>query len=216
MVCSKCNHEYEDSLERCPLCGEPNPSVQEPRQTSYGPQDGPGAGAYGPAASAGAGTSYSGAPEQDQPAGQGPGSDTDPGRGYGRRDQDACRPGAAPSGPPARLDAYAPAGPKPSTVLVMGILSILIPFVGVVLAILGLVWGSKAKGLYQPGDANYNMAQAGWILSIVGLVYQALIIVYFVVVMSFISDIMRVAMSYSGYGSGFGDFSDFSDLYPYY
>lgn len=200
MICKKCNHEYPDSFDKCPVCGEPNPGLQEASSTQYiGPSDADGpsgnyswgdpakesqnSGSWGPAAD-------SGSQETWQSPGQtGAGQYTRP------------MPPAVQQG--ERKSVTAP--------LVCGILSPVIPMIGLVLGIIAVVMGSSAKKYYLKDTAEYSMAQAGWILGIIGIVLQAILIIYVAVVFNLVLAGLANAFDYySGYS-----YFDPSDLYPF-
>jgi hypothetical protein len=76
--------------------------------------------------------------------------------------------------------------PNATAVLVLGILSIVCScfFVGLILGIIGLVLGNKSKKLYKENPANwdgYGQLNAGWIMSIIGLVLGAIYIIYYII-----------------------------------
>ncbi len=90
---------------------------------------------------------------------------------------------------------------KATTSLVMGILGFLfrgIPVLGLTLLIIGIVSGSKAKKLGC--DNNRGSAQAGFVLSIIGLILHIISMILLVIVMVFLinylPEIMRVLMYY--------------------
>ena len=60
------------------------------------------------------------------------------------------------------------------TTLTLGILSILIPFIGLILGVLGVIFYRKS---IQSEEAGRGMAIAGLICSIVGLTFQVLIVI---------------------------------------
>lgn len=65
--------------------------------------------------------------------------------------------------------------------LTLGILSFLIPFIGLILGIIGLVFSRKAtKEIAATNEKGGGMATAGLITSIVGLVMQLLMILSFI------------------------------------
>jgi hypothetical protein len=77
--------------------------------------------------------------------------------------------------------------PNATAVLVLGICSIVFScfFVGLVLGIIGLVLGNKSKKLYKDNPAiwdGYSQLNAGWIMSIIGLVIGALYTIYYIFV----------------------------------
>ncbi|TRM08319.1 DUF4190 domain-containing protein [Lentibacillus cibarius] len=57
--------------------------------------------------------------------------------------------------------------------LVLGILSILIPFIGLVLGIIGIIFSRKAtKELVKTNERGQGLATSGLLCSIVGIVFQ--------------------------------------------
>lgn len=150
MKCTKCNHEYDDSLSACPLCGEPAPSKtaaadQESRYEEPRPQYA----APVPAATP--------APKQPENS------------------------GAAP--------------------LILGILSLMLPMVGIVLAIIAIVMGNTQRKEFPAGTTHHALGHAGWVLGIIGLVLQAILVIwYFAIigmVLNFVQDAMRYSLPYS-------------------
>ncbi|WP_294601013.1 CCC motif membrane protein [uncultured Rikenella sp.] len=97
--------------------------------------------------------------------------------------------------PQPRQGGYYPA-PKPTlpnaaASLVLGILSVITScwFVGLILGIIGLILGNKARRLYlaAPDDYNgYGMANAGRVLSIIGICIGGLYILYAFVILGII------------------------------
>ena len=79
--------------------------------------------------------------------------------------------------------------PNATTVLVLGILSIvLFCFFGWVLGIIGIILGNKSRKLYSKnptGYRGYGSLQAGWIMSIIGLcvsgMYFIWTLIYFLI-----------------------------------
>ena len=62
--------------------------------------------------------------------------------------------------------------------LTLGILSILIPFLGLILGVIGLVvYRKERKEIYLTGEGGKGLAIAGLICSIVGILMQFLMIV---------------------------------------
>lgn len=156
MKCAKCNHEYDDSLAACPLCGEPAAAQPPP-----------------------------GAPQQAPPEHT-----------------------FASVRPPADVPTTEPvpdnSGAAP---LVLGILSLMIPLVGVVLGIIAIVMGNSQRHTYLPGTAHHVLGQAGWVLGIVGLVLQALLIIWSFAVVGFVLDAAQNVMRYSSpYNYGYDFF----------
>lgn len=77
-----------------------------------------------------------------------------------------------------------------TTPLVLGILSLMLPYVGIVLGILAIVFGNSAKKTNLQGTADYALGHAGFVLGIIGLAFQALLVVYIAVIFGMISNIV--------------------------
>jgi heme/copper-type cytochrome/quinol oxidase subunit 2 len=65
--------------------------------------------------------------------------------------------------------------------LVLGISSILLPVIGIVTGILAIVFANKQKKIQPSG-----LATAGMVTGIIGLVFQALALIFVVAIISFI------------------------------
>lgn len=64
--------------------------------------------------------------------------------------------------------------------LTLGILSFLIPFIGLVVGILGIVFSKKAtKEIMKSNEAGKGLAISGLICSLVGIIIQLFIILAF-------------------------------------
>lgn len=73
--------------------------------------------------------------------------------------------------------------------LTFGILSLLIPFIGLILGIIGIVFSRKAdKEIARTSETGKGMALAGLICSIVGLVTQLFIILGIAVFIGFTTE----------------------------
>jgi hypothetical protein len=77
--------------------------------------------------------------------------------------------------------------PNATGVLILGICSILFScfLIGLVLGIIGLALGSKAKKLYAANPemySGYGSLNAGYIMSIIGTIFGGLTILYYVVI----------------------------------
>ena len=84
-----------------------------------------------------------------------------------------------------------PSLPNAAASLVLGILSVVTScwFVDLILGIIGLVFGNKARAIYlaAPNDYNgYGMANAGRVLSIIGICIGGLYILYVLVIIGII------------------------------
>lgn len=180
MICKKCNHQYPDEMAVCPICGEPRPedgddAAEEPQQQQSAEAE----------SVRGAGTTFiSGSPTGSGSSGQ------------SRQQQTRWS-----SNPPAPIPAPQQ-GKSGTTPLVLGILSLLLPYVGIVLGILAVVFGSSAKKTNPMGTADYALGHAGWILGIIGLCFQAFLVIYVAIVFSMVMDIVQYAGSYASYGGG--------------
>jgi hypothetical protein len=69
--------------------------------------------------------------------------------------------------------------------LTVGILSLFIPFIGLVLGIIGIVFSRKAvKQMNKTNENGKGLATAGLICSIVGIIIQVLMVLGYVAFMS--------------------------------
>ena len=80
--------------------------------------------------------------------------------------------------------------PNATAVLVLGILSIVMCFVGVILGIIAVVLANKdlklynaSPEVYSPG--SYNNLKAGRICAIIGLILNALLVAFYAVILIF-------------------------------
>lgn len=78
--------------------------------------------------------------------------------------------------------------PLPNAVaaLVLGILSLITScmFIGLVLGIIGMVLGGKAKQVYNSAPTEYTgygMANAGWVMSLIGTILGAIYTIYWLI-----------------------------------
>jgi hypothetical protein len=76
--------------------------------------------------------------------------------------------------------------PNATTVLVLGICSIVISCfgIGLVLGIIGIVLGGKSKKLYKESPASYDgfgQLNAGYIMSIIGTCLSGLYVIYLII-----------------------------------
>ncbi|MFJ9382290.1 DUF4190 domain-containing protein [Peribacillus sp. NPDC101481] len=66
--------------------------------------------------------------------------------------------------------------------LIMGVLSLFIPFIGIILGILGLIFASKGKQeIKLTGESGDGLVTAGKVCSIVGIILNVLVILIFLV-----------------------------------
>ncbi|MES1040032.1 DUF4190 domain-containing protein [Peribacillus simplex] len=66
--------------------------------------------------------------------------------------------------------------------LIMGVLSLFIPFIGIILGILGLIFASKSKKeMKVTGESGDGLVTAGKVCSIVGIILNVLLILIFLV-----------------------------------
>ncbi|MCK1982923.1 MULTISPECIES: DUF4190 domain-containing protein [Peribacillus] len=66
--------------------------------------------------------------------------------------------------------------------LIMGVLSLFIPFIGIILGILGLIFASKSKKeIKVTGESGDGLVTAGKVCSIVGIILNVLVILIFLV-----------------------------------
>ncbi|MFF2498232.1 DUF4190 domain-containing protein [Peribacillus sp. NPDC058075] len=66
--------------------------------------------------------------------------------------------------------------------LIMGVLSLFIPFIGIILGILGLIFASKSKKeMKVTGESGDGLVTAGKVCSIVGIILNVLVILIFLV-----------------------------------
>ena len=80
--------------------------------------------------------------------------------------------------------------PNATAALVLGILSIVICFAGVVLGIIALVLANKDLRMYNASpevysQASYNNLKAGRICAIIGLILQGLIVLFYILAFIF-------------------------------
>ncbi|MFF2457047.1 DUF4190 domain-containing protein [Peribacillus simplex] len=66
--------------------------------------------------------------------------------------------------------------------LIMGVLSLLIPFIGIILGILGLIFASKSKQeIKLTGESGKGLVTAGKVCSIIGIILNVFLILIFLV-----------------------------------
>ncbi len=173
MKCSKCNHEYNDSLGFCPMCGyvetaAPESGENPSRQMVHEPVGNE-------------------APKQ-QPAQVPPPVQQQAPQQQMPQQQYSSQQVADAELASARSNATA--------ALVCGVLGFVIPFVGVVLAIIAVVLGGAAKKKLP--DAEKAVASAGFILGMISLIFAILSIV---VIVGLIGMAFTAASYLSPYGS---------------
>lgn len=108
---------------------------------------------------------------------------------------------------PKMIDASARSAPvgtpeekRPGGVLplVMGILAIVVPYAGVVLGILAIIFGNKAKAANVRGTSEYTMAQAGWIMGIVGVCVWGAVLVIGLIAAVFVLNVAGFGLGIAG------------------
>lgn len=71
--------------------------------------------------------------------------------------------------------------------LIMGVLSLLIPFIGIVLGILGLIFAAKSKQeMKLTGETGNGLVTAGKVCSIIGIILNVMVILIFLVFSYFV------------------------------
>ncbi|WP_347939631.1 DUF4190 domain-containing protein [Peribacillus simplex] len=71
---------------------------------------------------------------------------------------------------------------KAIVALIMGVLSLLIPFIGIILGILGLIFASKSKQeIKLTGESGNGLVTAGKVCSIIGIILNVVVILIFLV-----------------------------------
>lgn len=66
-----------------------------------------------------------------------------------------------------------PEGSRAVGTFVLGILSIVIPGVGLILGIIAIIMGTRSRTEFVRTDPRYSLANAGWIMGIIGTCLQA-------------------------------------------
>ena len=194
MICGQCHQEYDENLNACPYCGAVKeqqpaaegqqvppqengyvPPVQQPQQP-YGqqaPQGQPYPGQQPqqpqqPYGQPQAGQQYS---QPQQPYGQ----QVPPQQPYPGQQQYGNQPQYGQAPPPVELDEKAKNFSIGSMVCgIVGLILCWIPFVGLILSVLGIVFYMLAKKNMLPGQQN-GMATAGLVCGIIGLVISAIV-----------------------------------------
>ena len=66
--------------------------------------------------------------------------------------------------------------------LILGILSLLIPFIGIILGILGMIFASNAKKeIVHSGEPGINLATTGKVCSIIGIIINMFIVLMIII-----------------------------------
>ena len=198
MNCSKCGYQYENNMAACPLCGEPRgESAQEPYWRK--PEE--------PAQPSGQQQQPGG--QQQQAGGQWNGSRQYGGQQYDRPYQGGqVQHGVYGAQPQAGAEELSKLRSGATASLVCGILSLLIPFVGLALGIVAIIFGNKARKRLP--DAEKGMATAGFALGIAGTVYSVFVIIMIILMVSMMFWMMMPFDTYygsdywyDGYGSDY-------------
>ncbi|MDM5212361.1 DUF4190 domain-containing protein [Peribacillus sp. NJ4] len=80
-----------------------------------------------------------------------------------------------------------PSNSKAIVSLIMGVLSLLIPFIGIVLGILGLIFAAKSKQeMKLTGETGNGLVTAGKVCSIIGIFLNVIVILIFLVFSYFV------------------------------
>lgn len=80
-----------------------------------------------------------------------------------------------------------PSNSKAIVSLIMGVLSLLIPFIGIVLGILGLIFAAKSKQeMKLTGETGNGLVTAGKVCSIIGIILNVIVILIFLVFSYFV------------------------------
>ncbi|MGG4268185.1 DUF4190 domain-containing protein [Peribacillus simplex] len=90
-----------------------------------------------------------------------------------------------------------PSNSKAIVSLILGVLSLLIPFIGIILGILGLIFASKSKKeINLTGESGKGLVTAGKVCSIIGIILNVIVILIFVVFFGFVvtTDITTYSM----------------------
>ncbi|MEC0301667.1 DUF4190 domain-containing protein [Terribacillus saccharophilus] len=75
---------------------------------------------------------------------------------------------------------------SPSGTLALGILSITLPVIGIITGILALIFANKSIKTTDDREAAKALYLAGRVCGIIGLCYQAFIIIYFIFIITMI------------------------------
>lgn len=173
MKCKECNHTFADDLERCPVCGAPNPNAQA-KQTAQETTASSSSqtNAERDASYSSTQQSYASSSRDNNAYG---GQQT--GYGYGPQQTYSGGYGAAYAQPYGDSQVAAPSSKLAVPSLILGILGLILPAVGLILAIIALVLGTKARKESIRGTTDFTIANAGWILGIVGTVLWGALLV---------------------------------------
>ncbi|MFY0781467.1 DUF4190 domain-containing protein [Peribacillus simplex] len=80
-----------------------------------------------------------------------------------------------------------PSNSKAIVSLIMGVLSLLIPFIGIVLGILGLIFAAKSKQeMKLTGETGNGLVTAGKVCCIIGIILNVIVILIFLVFSYFV------------------------------
>lgn len=80
-----------------------------------------------------------------------------------------------------------PSNSKAIVSLIMGVLSLLIPFIGIILGILGLIFAAKSKQeIKLTGETGNGLVTAGKVCSIIGIILNVIVILIFLVFSYFV------------------------------
>lgn len=72
--------------------------------------------------------------------------------------------------------------------LILGILALLIPFMGIILGVFGLIFASSGKKeIAQSGESGMNLATAGKVCSIIGIIFNMVTILIFLLFIYFVN-----------------------------
>lgn len=79
-----------------------------------------------------------------------------------------------PQGAPQQSMTSTPEGSRAVGTFVLGILSLVIPWAGLVTGIIAIIMGSRGRNDFPRSDPRYSLNYAGWVMGIVGVCLQAL------------------------------------------
>lgn len=85
------------------------------------------------------------------------------------------------------MSEFKPSNSKAIVSLIMGVLSLLIPFIGIILGILGLIFAAKSKQeMKLTGETGNGLVTAGKVCSIIGIILNVIVILIFLVFSYFV------------------------------